>query len=502
MILFLDGHDMGYEMGNLCFLFFPGEKLETAAQREECRGDFALTRLKRLKGRACAYVTICRGGRRARAVSYTAGGGDPGGKDCEAALGRAFYKAASRLCGFRPPWGVLTGIRPARVVREWQGRGMAAADIKNRLIQDYYVSGNKAELCVKTALAEEKILELSGPASVSLYISIPFCPTRCLYCSFISADIEKNQKLLPQYVGLLCEELAETARLIKTLGLRLETIYMGGGTPTALPADALEKIFETVRLSFDLASIREYTVEAGRPDTITAEKLKAIQKGGASRICINPQTLDDDILKRIGRSHTSRQFFEAFRLAREAGIGSINTDLIAGLPGDTAEGFAKTLEGVMALAPESVTVHTLAVKRSSRLVTGGEVVYDARGEAANAMIERASGSLESSGYMPYYLYRQRNTTGNLENVGYARAGHECLYNVFIMDETHTILSTGAGGVTKLRQPSGSRIERIFNFKYPFEYITRFSEILARKKQVLNFYDDYSGKSENITVTGE
>ena len=497
MTLILDGHDMSYEMSNLCFMFFPGEKIEMAAQGWDLSRDFICTRLKRLGSRTCAYVTISRCGRRTRAVSYAQNDACDYHKQCEFALGRAFYKAASQHCGFKPPWGILTGIRPAKLVRGMLAQGAAPDEIKKRLVQERYVNENKAKLCVETAAREERIVRLSRRGSVSLYISIPFCPTRCLYCSFISAEIERNKKLLPDYIRLLCQELEATGSIINALGLRLETIYMGGGTPTALSAQSLTEIFDTVKKSFNLDTLREYTVEAGRPDTITEGKLAAIKLGGAARICINPQTLDDDILKSIGRSHTAQQVFEAMKLARAAGFGSINMDIIAGLPGDTLSGFEKTLDGVIALKPEGVTVHSLAMKRSSRLVTGGNAVWDARGTVANAMLELAAKKLGGAGLAPYYLYRQRNTIGNLENVGYALEGYECLYNIFIMDETHTILSVGAGGVTKMKAPYTGHIERIFNFKYPDEYIKRFNEILERKKQVGKFYDDNDWKNKDI-----
>jgi oxygen-independent coproporphyrinogen-3 oxidase len=502
MTIVLDGHDLSYDMGNLCFMFFPGEKVNAVSPGCDYGGDFVYTRLKRLGARTCALVTICRAGRRERSVSYAANDAPDYAKQCEMALARAFYRAASAMCGYRPPWGILTGIRPAKLVRGMLAQGIKPEEVKRRLAQDCYVGAKKIELCLETAGLEENIVRLSRPESVSLYISIPFCPTRCLYCSFISHDIQKSAKLLPEYVRLLCLELESAAKIVDRLGLRLETVYIGGGTPTVLSAQALRQIFETVEGSFNLGTLREYTVEAGRPDTITEEKLKAIKRGGAGRICINPQTLDDDILKTIGRSHTSGQIFEAFALARAEGIESVNMDLIAGLPGDTAAGFAKTLDGVTALNPEGITVHTLAMKRSSRLVTEGGAVYNPRGEEANAMLELAAQRLSGAGYLPYYLYRQRNTTGNLENVGFAKPGMECLYNIFIMDETHTIISVGAGGVTKLRAPGGGRIERIFNFKYPYEYISRFGEILDRKKQVEKFYDDNHWENKDFEGFGE
>jgi oxygen-independent coproporphyrinogen-3 oxidase len=506
MLLYLDGHELDYEMQALCFAFFPGERVkcervdkvntepETSGLPEAER-DFVYTRLKiHAGGAVSALVTVQSGGRRARAGERTASGGD-----CrfELSLGRALYRAASKVTGIRPPWGILTGIRPVKLVRSGLENGATAAQIKEEFSAKYYISGEKIRLCLETAGTEARIIGLSRPDSASLYISLPFCPSRCHYCSFISHDVEKSAKLLPKYVSLLCDEIERTGELFSELSLRLETIYIGGGTPTALSAAQLRDVMAAVSRSFKSDTLREYTVEAGRPDTITREKLDVILSGGARRISINPQTLDDAVLSRIGRAHTAEDVYNAFALARAAKVPCINMDLIAGLPGDTPEGFSKTLDGVLSLSPEAITVHTLAMKRSSNLVTSGGGLYDAAGRAANLMLEDAASRFSAAGYAPYYLYRQKNTLGGLENVGYSKAGFEGLYNVFIMDETHSIISAGAGGVTKLRQPLGGRIERVFNFKYPYEYISRFDEIIARKKKVKSIYDSFRHDDRQI-----
>lgn len=490
MKLFLDNHDLAYEMQALCFAFFPGKRVEcvTVGNDTVCDGDFIYTRIKKHGGKYSALVKVQCNGKTAAAGERVADGKFE--SQCEFALGRALYRAVSKVTGVTPAWGILTGIRPVKIVRSRLAKGMAPQEIEKEFTTQFYTSTEKTQLCLKTAEAEQRIIDLSRPQSASLYISVPFCPTRCLYCSFISHDVEKSAKLLPDYVRLLCEELKATAALIDELGLRLETIYVGGGTPTAFTAKQLSEVLGTVKKSFKLDTLREYTVEAGRPDTIDREKLDAILEGGARRISINPQTLDDAVLRRIGRAHTAEDVYKAFALARKAGVPSINMDLITGLPGDSPEGFRKTLEGVLSLSPDAVTVHTLAMKRSSRLVTSGEANYDAKGIAAGQMMQDANSLLGKAGFAPYYLYRQRNTLGGLENVGFSKPGHEGLYNVFIMDETHTILATGAGGVTKMRQPFGGRIERVFNFKYPYEYISRFGEIIARKNKVKEFYANY------------
>lgn len=497
MKLFLDGHHFQYEMSNLCFLFFPGEQIEAAdcvhgeAARRAFQGDcFVYTRIVERGGRISALVMIKRDGRcRKRGERFDSAGREDQ-KQSELALARAFYMAARELTGLKPPWGILTGIRPVKLVRGRLRDGLSPDGVTNEFASLYYTNPEKTRLCITTAGTEDQILSLSRPESASLYISIPFCPSRCLYCSFISHDVEKSAKLLPEYVRLLCREIEETGVLFRSLGLRLETVYMGGGTPTSLSAGQLSEIFGAVSRSFNLGTAREYTVEAGRPDTITAEKLAAIAACGATRISINPQTMDDAVLRRIGRLHSARDVVDAYTLARAAKIKAINMDLIAGLPGDTPDGFQNTLRQILSLKPEAITVHTLAMKRSSRLVTSGNAVYSASGTDTSLMLESAADSLSAAGYLPYYLYRQKNMVGNLENVGWSLPGHEGLYNVYIMDETHSVLAVGAGGVTKMRQPGGGRIERVFNFKYPYEYIARFGEILDRKKQVKEFYAEY------------
>lgn len=500
MKLFLDGHSLEYEMRALCTAFFPGVHIECeqnlSAAADMSGGDFVYSKIKkRGNGFFSALICVCINGVKScsgdRVNSPAGSAGHDFDKQCEFALGRAMYKAAVKLTGIKPPWGILTGIRPVKLARQRLAGGMSQKQAADDLMARYYLSENKAELCVESAAAEKRITALSKPNSTSLYISIPFCPSRCLYCSFISHDVKKSAKLLPEYVRLLCLEIEKTGELAARLGLNLETVYIGGGTPTTLSAEQISSVMESVKKSFNINTVREYTVEAGRPDTITREKLDAIQSGGATRISINPQTLNDGILRDIGRCHTSEQVFSAFYETRRAGNLSINMDLIAGLPGDTPDGFARTLGGVLSLDPEAVTIHTLAMKRSSRLVTSGNGIYDARAEDVNTMLDCAGAKLAEKGYFPYYLYRQRNTLGGLENTGFAKAGHEGLYNIFIMDETHTVLAAGASGVTKLRQPGGNRIERVFNFKYPYEYISRFSEIIDRKKKVNNFYAYYN-----------
>ena len=407
----------------------------------------------------------------------------------ELQLALMLFDCIYKISGYRSPWGILTGIRPAKLL----GKLIAADGVESAT--DYFnntflVSPEKTRLCLECNRSERAIVERSTPDSFSLYISVPFCPSRCNYCSFVSHSVEQAKRLIPQYVELLCKEIEETAKLAKSLNLKLKTVYIGGGTPTTLSAEQLTMVFDTVKRSFDLSCLEEYTVEAGRPDTVTKDKLLAVKNGGATRISINPQTMNDEVLRNIGRRHTVSQMVEAFTMARECGFDNINCDLIAGLSGDTYEGFCHSVDEIIALNPENVTVHTLSMKRASNL-TKSQTVFDLEeGETAAKMVDYARLKLTENGIKPYYMYRQSKTVGNLENVGFSKLGLECLYNVYIMDETHTILACGASAVTKLREPNGDNIERIFNYKYPYEYIELFDDILKRKDKIPEFYGKY------------
>lgn len=488
MQLYLYGGVSRYEPENICRLFLPHEAItltDTAAQEGDgvcvwagVSGDTATVRVRL--------------GSFDRTQSTPVTADDPllplWGKPAEMAVASLLYALFCELFQTAQPWGLLTGVRPVKLLRRLTAAvGEAAAT-------DYFrrtllCSEEKARLARETLHAEDAILALSAPHSCSIYVSVPFCPTRCSYCSFVSQTTERSQYLIPRYVELLCREIARTGEVVKTLGLQVESVYIGGGTPTTLSALQLQAVMGAVAQAFDLSTVREYTVEAGRPDTVTEDKLCAVLEGGATRLSINPQTLHDPVLEAIGRRHTTAQFYEAFALARRVGFTHINTDLIAGLPADSAAGFAQTLEGILALSPESVTVHTLSMKRASHLVIRGTADYDAGGDTPK-MVSLATARLRESGYHSYYLYRQSRCVGNQENTGWAKDGHDGLYNVFMMDETHTVLGCGAGAVTKLKAPDGEYLERVFNFKFPYEYNDRFDEMLERKEQVIRFYEGY------------
>jgi oxygen-independent coproporphyrinogen-3 oxidase len=348
-----------------------------------------------------------------------------------------------------------------------------------RLTGDYLVAEEKARLCLEVLDAQQGVISKSGPETFSLYVGIPFCPTRCRYCSFVSHAIDRAGKLLPDYLRLLLDEIrviGETAKDKRPLA-----VYIGGGTPTVLDAGQLTALMAQIRESFDTASLLEYTVEAGRADTITAEKLAAIKAMGAERISVNPQSMTPAVLTAIGRRHTPEDVERGFYLAREAGFGWINMDIIAGLPEETPESFAASLDRILALSPENITVHALAVKRSSEMRQSGEGPEQNPGAAE--MQRHAAARLREAGYIPYYLYRQKPAVENLENTGYTKPGYEAAYNIYSMDDAHNILAAGAGAVSKLMCPGG-KIKRVFNYKYPYEYISRFGEIISRKGELL------------------
>ena len=486
MNLCLIDNDFRYELEKLIGIFLPFEKIKVFNKEVICEN----TAVCSLSGEYATSKLIF-GGKEYNCTEKIDLTADDLSKEKEIKLAKTLYYCFTKALAYYPEWGILTGIRPAKLFAKiGSSKGVGVCEyFKN----EFLVSDKKIALCKETSKSEEKIVSLSKSNSFSLYVSIPFCPTRCSYCSFISHSVESAKRIIPDYILHLCREIEETGKIAKYLKLNLETVYIGGGTPTVLTAEQIKTVMTAVNNSFDLKNIREYTVEAGRPDTIDEEKLKVIKEFGATRISINPQTMNDSVLEAIGRKHTAKQTEDAFDLARKAGFSNINMDLIAGLPTDNFESFKSTISRVLKLNPESVTVHSLAMKRSSRLTQKGELPEIESGITASYMVDYAHSALSGAGLLPYYMYRQSKTVGNLENVGYAKKGYEGLYNVFIMDETHTILACGASAVTKLKAPCGDLIERIFNYKYPFEYVGGFNEMLARKKGVLEFYGKYGNR---------
>lgn len=400
------------------------------------------------------------------------------------ALKQAFYKAGTALLGHGLPWGSLTGVRPVKLPTRAMLAGKTPNQARRELEREYRVSPPRAALaveCARAALAVQNGLDHDG---LALYLGVPFCPTRCAYCSFISADVKGSLALVEPYVDALCREIELAGALLRENGLHISSAYMGGGTPTTLSAGQLDRVLDCVQRALPMERCAEFTVEAGRPDTLTADKLKALRARGAGRISINPQTMEDRVLRAIGRDHTAAQVEAACELAREHFGGMVNMDLIAGLPTDTPPGFQRTLDRVLALEPANITVHTLALKKGSRITEeGGTLPGPAEVEA---MLELASDRLRGAGYTPYYLYRQKYMSGSFENVGWSKPGAACAYNIVMMEELQTVLSLGAGGITKLVDPDKKKIVRLNNPKYAKEYLESWDKIAADKREAAAF----------------
>ena len=477
MNLYVKNHNFHFELENLTRLFFPNEKITVIRDFSEPQPPYIYTEVS---DKITISVNIGSFNKSETAVKKLAD------DDNELVSAQLLYKLLCDFTGLTQPWGILTGVRPVKLLRGLAEESNEEQAVK-KFEKDFFVSNEKIALSRETEHNERKILELSKPESFSLYVGIPFCPSRCSYCSFVMASIERAEKLIEPYTKLLCEEIKRTAEIANKLGLRLETVYFGGGTPTTLSAEQLDTVLRTVNKSFDMSTCREFTVEAGRPDTIDIAKLFALKENKVDRISINPQTVNDEVLKTIGRKHTAQQFFDAFELARKCGFDNINTDLIAGLPTDTPESFKNSLDSIVRLNAECITVHTLCMKRASRLTTEGVTLDLQQARDAREMLAYTQNILGQNEYIPYYMYRQSRMVGNLENVGWSKKGFESLYNVYVMDETHTILACGSGGVTKLKRNNPDYLERIFNFKYPYEYIDRFDELIQRKSGIMQFY---------------
>lgn len=477
MNLYVKNHNFHFELENLTRLFFPNEKITVIRDFSEPQPPYIYTEVS---DKITISVNIGSFNKSETAVKKLTD------DDNELVSAQLLYKLLCDFTGLTQPWGKLTGVRPVKLLRRLAEESNGEQAVK-KFEKDFFVSDEKIALSRETEHNERKILELSKPESFSLYVGIPFCPSRCSYCSFVMASIERAEKLIEPYTKLLCEEIKQTAEIANKLGLRLETVYFGGGTPTTLSAEQLDTVLGTVNNSFDMSTCREFTVEAGRPDTIDIAKLFALKENKVDRISINPQTVNDEVLKTIGRKHTAQQFFDAFELARKCGFDNINTDLIAGLPTDTPESFKNSLDSIVRLNAECITVHTLCMKRASRLTTEGVTLDLQQARDARKMLAYTQNILGQNEYIPYYMYRQSRMVGNLENVGWSKKGFESLYNVYVMDETHTILACGSGGVTKLKRNNPDYLERIFNFKYPYEYIDRFDELIQRKSGIMQFY---------------
>lgn len=393
---------------------------------------------------------------------------------------RALFDQLSRLTGQKPDWGTLTGVRPAKLTMEYFRKGNDPDQVKQILKENYYLSDEKIKLLIDLCLLQREILKDCDPRAVGIYAGIPFCPTRCVYCSFTSNQVKYEK--IPPYLEALHKEIDFVGQHLKNIGRQAESIYIGGGTPTTLNADDLGRLIAKMKGAFDMSTVREFTVEAGRPDTITEEKLRVIKDSGVGRISINPQSMKQRTLELIGRSHTPGEIVEAFKKAKEVEIPIINADLITGLPEEQPEDFRETLERIIELDPENITVHTLAVKRASKLIEQDADYNYRQGEVVREMLAIANDKLKAAGYAPYYMYRQKHMSGNFENIGWSKPGTESIYNIRIMEEDQTIVAMGAGGISKMYYPEENRLERVPNVSNYEIYIERIDEMIERKRK--------------------
>ena len=473
MKLLLRGHDDRYAVEQLQLALFPEEPMEPVA--EPFSGDGAVSSLHTgaVWLTATAEITLHGKTGRSRRRLRAAEADVPARRRL---LQNTYYEAA--MCLREPPaWGSLSGVRPTKLTTRALLEGRTPTEAERLLRTRYHVSPERSRLCVEASEATVQAAQLLRPQDVSVYVGIPFCPTRCAYCSFVSSSIERFSGLLEPYLDALIREIAHTGDLLRASGRTVRTLYIGGGTPTTLSSAQLRRLMEALRTHIDLTELVEYTVEGGRPDTLDAEKLETIASMGCGRMSINPQTMNDAVLARVGRRHTAAQTAAAYEAARAAGYDAVNMDLIAGLPGDDPKSFADSLRQVLALAPENVTVHTLALKKGADLYAGRMELPSADDVAQ--MLAGAETSLRAAGYTPYYLYRQKYMSGSFENIGWCRPGTAGLYNIYMMEEMHSIVSLGGGAMTKINLPNG-RLERFHNPKFPQQYLERIDDVLAQK----------------------
>lgn len=481
----LEGHTLKHAVEEMLFHLLPAESLsrgEPAGNTNYCRSI-----LSEQDGRTELHAVVRLNGstRESSKQAVTEGLPPLEYKRVITELAKlTIYEAVLPFLPQPPVWGALTGVRPAKLVRSLLERGMGRGKAAAYLREHYSVSPERTAVTLRAAVTAMTLDQSIGPDDISLYIGIPFCPSRCYYCSFVSADTARSGYLMEPFLQVLCREIQETAALVQEAGKQIQSVYIGGGTPTSLSEEQLRRLLYELQKNFDFSHLREYTVEAGRPDTITPGRLRVLREAGVDRVSINPQSMEDTVLAAIGRRHTAEDVLRAYADARAIGFRMINMDVIAGLAGDTVCSFRQTVHTLTGLAPENLTVHTLAVKRGATLTdkteTGAAAVRNTVGE----MLSGAADLLRHAGYGPYYLYRQKFTAGGFENTGWCQPDCECFYNVVMMEELQTILSLGAGGVSKRIDRAAGWVERVNNPKYPLEYIRAADRLADGKRRLL------------------
>ena len=493
MKLYFVDHNYKYAVEQMLLTLFPDERPEYPDDPPADGEDYVKLALNRAAPTAVAVCRLRRGGEiyagYASVAEELLKDKQEEGRLLSQALKLAFYRAALDSGLPRPVWGALTGVRPAKLMEKMLRSGAGVPEAIRRFREEYDVSKERTALTLRCAEATLKATSALEEKDVCLYIGIPFCPTRCAYCSFVSQSVEKSMALIEPFLAALLKEIAATAEAVKAAGLRPVSVYFGGGTPTTLSAGQLETLFAALESAFDLSHVREITVEAGRPDTITLEKLEVLRCHSVSRVSVNPQTMEDAVLEAIGRRHTAQDIRDALALVRRVGCFQVNMDLIAGLPADTVEGFRRTIDEVIKLAPENITVHTLSRKRGSSLLENEAPLPTAQDVAD--MLDYAQSQLTDFVFEPYYLYRQKFMSGGFENVGWTKPGAENLYNICIMEELCGIIAMGGGASTKLTA-SGGRIRRMFCPKYPKEYIEKIDQLCENKQEIAVWYTESEG----------
>lgn len=488
MKLYLIGHDYKYAAEQMLLTLYPDQRPEYPEGKPE--GERMEVKLSRSEKFTTASCRIIQNGRtyhgRAAINNSRLAGELLTDRYCQRLIKNAMYRAARESGVQRPAWGALTGVRPGKIFCSMLASGLSEAEAERRFIEEYDVTPARAALCRDTSRETMRAVSSLGKTDICLYVGIPFCPTRCAYCSFVSQSVEKSMKLIPTFVDALMQEIASVGAEVRQLGLNVVSIYMGGGTPTTLSAEQLDRLCTALEKEFDLKALREYTVEAGRPDTISEDKLRTLRSHGVDRVSVNPQTMSDSVLETIGRRHSAADIVDALEKVRKVGGFAVNMDLIAGLPADSVEGFRETMDKVLALEPENITVHTLSLKKGSRITLEGAALPTAA--EVSAMLDSAHDSLIAGGYMPYYLYRQKFMSGGFENVGWTKPGYVNLYNICIMEELCSIVAMGGGGSTKLVCAGEGRNIRLMAPKYPLEYIDSIERICADKKKISGFYN--------------
>ncbi len=487
MKLLFTGHDERYVVEQSLMNLFPGELpvYEPILPGDDTWGHITLAE----SGDSCRVTAeLCHHGRAACRSHEQALSGTDFEREGQRrhAVGAAFFLAARDITGKTPPWGMLTGVRPDKPVTWALAEGKSPDQARRYLETEYFVTPERSALALETGAAALTAARRLGPRDIDVYVGIPFCPTRCAYCSFVSHSVERSFALVPPYVDALIAEIRAGGEMVRERGLTCRTFYMGGGTPTTLTAEQMDAVLTAFEESFDLSACGEITVEAGRPDTITDEKMAVLKAHDVTRVSVNPQTMEDHVLAAIGRRHTAKDIESAMELVGKYRFPHVNMDLIAGLPADTPEGFRRSLDRCLSFGSDNVTVHTLALKKGSRILLEGVPIPGA--EDVAAMLDYAAPTLRSAGLAPYYLYRQKYMSGSFENIGWCKPGAECWYNIDIMSELCSILSFGAGGSTKMVEPGTNHIERVFNLKYPKEYTERPEKALANQAAFAAFYE--------------